>query len=388
MIKFFIKIFIKNYENITDNNVREKYGRLSGVFGIILNLLLFSVKGFAGIMSGSIGVISDAFNNLSDMGSSVVALVGTRLSNAKADKEHPFGHGRAEYISSLIVSFIILLVGFELLKSSVMKIISPKEIIINGYLIPVLIISVIIKLWMFSYNRYMGKKINSTVLYATSIDSRNDAIATSAVLIAAYLQSFTSFPLDAAAGCGVSALIMYSGYGVAKDTIGALLGSQPDEELVETLEKYILSAPEIAGIHDLIVHDYGPGRIMASVHAEVDADCDIMRIHDVIDHAENIIEKETGVHIVIHMDPVISNCEETNSVKEYVNNYLAEINNKLSIHDFRMVREDEKINVIFDLCVPVDINSSKRTEIIDKINTKLKERDERYNTVIRIDNLY
>lgn len=387
MIKFLIKKFIKDYDNTSDNNVRESYGVLSGVLGIICNLILFIIKIFIGSVMGSIAIISDAFNNLSDTGSSAVTIIGTKLSNARADREHPFGHGRIEYISSLIVSFIIILVGFELFKSSVSKIISPEAVSFNPILTVILVISVLIKVWMYLYNRYMGRKINSKILLATAQDSKNDVIATLSVIAATVLDSFLPFSTDGYVGAVVSGLIMFSGFSIAKDTIGVLLGTPPEKELVDKIESLIMSAEDITGVHDLIVHDYGPGRIMASVHAEVPADCDIIRIHEIIDKTETIIENELGVHIVIHMDPVITNCEKTNSIKEFVNLCISEMSSELSIHDFRMTDGEEKINLIFDLCVPVEVKDSERKEIIDTLNNKLKERDKRFNTVIHIDNI-
>ncbi len=388
MIKFIIKKFINNYENTDNNDVRESYGVLSGTLGIICNTILFIIKLISGFLIGSIGVISDAFNNLSDTGSSVVTIIGTKLSNKKADKEHPFGHGRIEYISSLVVGIIIILVGFELFKTSVSRIIKPVPVSLNIPVIIILISTLFIKLWMFSYNRYIGRKINSGVVLATSEDSKNDIIATFSVIIASVADKFLSFSIDGIAGTIVSLFILYSGYSIAKDTVDILLGKLPDQKLVDRISSIILENEAISGIHDLMVHDYGPGRIMASVHAEVPENSDIIKIHDIIDRTENIIEEETGVHIVIHMDPIVTSCEKTNTIKDFVCLCALEIDSSLSIHDFRMSEGEEKTNLIFDLCVPVKYSGEKKKEILRVLNKKIKEKNEKYNTVIRIDDSY
>lgn len=388
MIKILIKIFIKDYGNISDNLIRVKYASLSGIIGIICNLLLFVLKITAGTVAGSIAVISDAFNNLSDMGSSLVTLIGAKLSRAGADREHPFGHGRIEYISSLIISFIILLAGFELLKSSAVKIFNPTGVKTELLTIFILIISIAVKIWMYSYNRYMSKVTDSKVLEATALDSRNDVLTTLAVLMALILNKFIPFEIDGYAGAAVSLFIMYSGYMISKDTIGILLGAQPDEALVTKIEKYILDEPEILGIHDLVIHDYGPGRTMASVHAEVSADCSLLKIHEVIDTLEKLIEKETKVHIVVHIDPVGSECEESKCVIGCINEQLNNLGGDFSIHDFKMSHNEDRIDLFFDLCIPGDTDNETRNKIIKDLKKKLKERDKRYNAIIRIDNMY
>ena len=284
MIKFIIKMFIKDSENVSDAKVRTQYGTLAGILGIVLNFILFCAKLISGIIINSIAVISDSFNNLSDMGSSLVAAIGMKMSNRRPDKEHPFGHGRIEYISALIVSFIILLVGFELFKGSVDKILNPQDVKLSLVPMLILVLSVFVKLWMFIYNRYIGKKINSEVVKATAQDSLNDCIAST------LLSSRASFPVDGIFGCIVSIMICFTGFSVAKNTIGILLGTPPEPEMVNEISEIILSRENIVGIHDLIVHDYGPGRIMASVHAEVPNDADIEHIHEIIDETEKYIE--------------------------------------------------------------------------------------------------
>lgn len=388
MIKFIIKIFIKDYEKTENEEIRTKYGTLAGIIGIVLNFALFIIKLLAGIMVNSIAIISDSFNNLSDMGSSAVSAVGIKLSNRKPDKEHPFGHGRIEYISALIVAFIILLVGFELFKGSVEKIISPQEIKLSFVPMFILSLSILVKLWMFSYNRYIGKKINSEVIKATAQDSLNDCIATIVIIFATLLGGYVNFPVDGIFGCLVSLMICFTGFSVAKNTVGILLGAPPKPETVKEISDIILSQNKIIGIHDLIVHDYGPGRIMASVHAEVPNDANIEEIHEIIDKTEKHIEEKLGVHIVIHMDPISVNCERTNEIKETVIRIVKSINKEFDIHDFRMTDGQSNINLIFDLEVPCEMEQKERDEALSKIKTLLKEKDERYSAVIMVDNKY
>ncbi len=388
MIKILIKKFIKDYENVNDNKVREAYGILGGLLGVICNIVLFLIKLTIGLLLNSIAIISDAVNNLSDIGSSLVTIVGSKLSNRHPDKEHPFGHGRFEYISSLIVSFIIMIVGFELFKSSISKIIHPEKMNFSLLLTAILCLSILVKIWMYTYNQYLGKKINSSVLIAVSHDSLNDVIATSAVIFSTILGHFVNFPIDGIVGLIVSGLVMYTGFGIAKDTVGVLLGTPPTPELVDEISNIITSGEGIIGVHDLIVHDYGPGRVMASAHAEVPDDINIVKIHEVIDNTEQKIETELGIHIVIHMDPLSVNCERTNEVRKLVIDTVNEINPLFSIHDFRMTDGENKINLIFDLAIPCDIPDSERQKAIDAISQKLYEKDERYNMVIKIDNAF
>ncbi len=388
MIKLLIKKFIPDYENVTDKKVRENYTVMAGVLGIICNFLLFCVKVLIGTMVNSIAIISDGFNNLSDMGSSLVGIIGAKLSNLRPDKEHPFGHGRLEYIASLIVSLIIILVGFELFKTSGQKMFSSEKVSFNPVLIAILVLSVFVKVWMFSYNRYMGKKINSTILEATSKDSLNDVFATGAVIISTIIGFFVSFPIDAIAGLLVSVFIVYSGFDMAKETITLLLGNPPDKKTVDEISQIILSGEGIIGIHDLIVHDYGPGRRMASVHAEVMADDDIIKIHEEIDRLEQLVFNEMGIMTVIHMDPICTNCTRTNMFKEMVEEIVAETDSSLSIHDFRITDGDNRINLIFDIVMPCDYTDEKRKEITDKISEKIIQKDEKCRAVMHIDNKY
>ncbi|MBE5039924.1 cation diffusion facilitator family transporter [Ructibacterium gallinarum] len=304
MIQLLVHKFIPNYMQTKDAQVRKQYGVLGGVLGILCNSLLFLLKLLAGLAAGSIAVVSDAFNNLSDLGSSVVSVVGAKLSSRRPDSGHPYGHGRAEYVSALIVAFLIILFGLELLKSSAEKIFRPEALSISPMTVGILVLSVLVKLWMWSYNRFMGKTIDSPILLAAARDSLNDVIATSAVIVSTFLSPFVPFSLDGFMGLVVSCLVIWTGYGVARDTIDKLLGRKPEETLRRQLEKRILSNPIVLGMHGLMVHDYGPGRTIASVHAEVPENLTLVEVHSVIDKIEHQILNELNVDIVIHMDPV------------------------------------------------------------------------------------
>ncbi|MDW7660768.1 MAG: cation diffusion facilitator family transporter [Bacillota bacterium] len=304
MIRFLIKIFVKDYKNTEDKSVRESYGVFSGVLGIICNLFLFGVKLTIGLIMNSIAITSDAFNNLSDTGSSMITILGAKLSNRVPDDEHPFGHGRFEYISSLIIAFIIILVGFELLKSSFDKILNPEKVEFNWILIVILSVSILVKVWMYFYNRYIGNAIGSKVNQAAAYDSLNDVVATSAVILTTIVGKFIDFPIDGIAGLIVSMLIMYTGYGVAKDTVNVLLGMSPSAETVDKINSQILECDFIEGVHDLKVHDYGPGRTIASVHVEMSDRISIVKAHTEIDKVEKRILNELGIDIVIHVDPM------------------------------------------------------------------------------------
>lgn len=388
LIKLLVEKFIPDCENTSSLDVREKYGVLGGVLGIICNVLLFGLKLGIGVVSGSIAIISDSFNNLSDCGSSVVALLGAKLSNLRPDSEHPFGHGRSEYVASLIVAFITMLLGFELLKGSVGKIANPTVMSLTPVMAVILILSVLVKVWMYSYNKYLGNKINSSVLIATAKDSLSDVFATVAIVVAAVLAKAFHLPvIDGIIGLLVSILIMRTGFGVATDTIGLLLGKPPEKETVEKINEMVLNGEGIHGVHDLVVHDYGPGRAFASVHAEVPDNYDIVRIHEIIDELEHQITKETGIHMVIHMDPVAVDCERTNAVRAQVIEVVKGYDKRLNIHDFRMTDGENRINLIFDLETPPDLLDGKK-DIGGDIAKLLAEADKRYKAVINVDRIY
>lgn len=309
MIKLIIRKFIRNYQDVNDKSVREAYGVLSGILGIICNMSLFALKLLIGLSINSIAVITDAFNNFTDLGSSLISIIGAKLSNRPPDDEHPYGHGRFEYVGALIVSFIIFSVGFNLLKNAFDKIIHPEKVLLNPVSMVILALSVLVKVWMFSYNRYIGKTINSSINRATAYDSLSDVVGTSAVIIATVLGTFVNFPIDGILGVVISLLILYTAFSIAKDTINLILGSTPDPELIKSVNTIVSGGKYVMGTHDLDMHDYGPGRVMASIHAEVPCNINIVEAHSVIDELEEKIEKELGIKIVIHMDPISS--EET-----------------------------------------------------------------------------
>ena len=399
MIKLLVKLFIPDCENTKDKDVRARYGTLSGVLGVICNLFLFVVKVIIGVLMSSIAVISDAFNNLADIGTSLVSIVSAKMSNKHPDKDHPFGHGRIEYVASLIVSFLIMMVGVELLKSSVDGIIHPEKVEIKWPMLLFLGLSVLVKVWMYCYNRFLGKKINSQLLFAAAKDSINDSISTAAVIIASGLGYFFSsgrfegtimakIPYDGIIGSCVSVLIIWSGISAAKEVVGLLLGGPPDKELMEELEQAVMSGENIVGVHDLIVHDYGPGRVIASVHAEVPVDCDIVRIHEVIDDIELKVKAEKGIILVIHMDPVIIGNERVDGFKSMVAKIVSDFDSEYTIHDFRITDGENRVNMIFDMAVPCDTSAKRRDEAVAYVQKKLKEENQGYYAVIQIDNFY
>ena len=387
MTKLLLKIFIKNHKNTADPLIRRKYINLGSVVGILCNLILFAIKLIIGLLAGSVSIMADAFNNLTDIGSSVVTIIGFRLSIKPADKEHPFGHGRFEYMSAMLVAIIILLVGFELFKTSVEKIFTPSELKVEFYTIILLSISVIIKLWMFLFNKKLGKSINSSGLIATAQDSINDSIATFAVLVSIIISKIFGINVDPFMGIAVAVFILYSGVKTIKETLDPLLGMPPEKETIDAIATMVLANEKFVGIHDLIVHNYGPGRSFASLHVEVPSDADIVACHEDIDACEKEIHGALGIEVVIHMDPIAINDENTIKTKEAVCNAIGKYNSKFSIHDFRMVNGEEQINLIFDVVVPNDI-TLKDFEIKSKIQEICKELDSRYVTVITIDKDY
>ena len=354
MITLLSKLLIKDNTNYTSPAVRLRYGMLCGAVGILFNILLFTGKLIAGTLTGSIGITADAFNNLSDAGSSVITLVGFRLSDTKADKEHPFGHGRFEYIAGLIVSMAILLMGFELGKTSIEKIMHPEAVTFSFLALGMLVISILTKLYMFFYNRGIGKKINSTAMRATAMDSFSDVAATSMVLLSMLISKWTGWMIDGYAGLLVALFIAYTGVRAAKETISPLLGQPPASEFVEKIEQIVLSQKDIIGVHDLVVHDYGPGRRMISLHAEVPADGNMILLHDTVDNLEKQLRKECGCEAVIHMDPVETNNQETNRLRAETEAILLELDPHLTLHDFRVVPGSTHTNLVFDIVVPFE----------------------------------
>jgi len=388
MIKLLIRKFIKDSDNTENKDVREAYGILAGSLGVLCNLFLFILKIVIGLIMNSIAIISDAVNNLSDMASSIITIFSSKMSNRSADREHPFGHGRIEYIASMIVAFIIVLVGFELFRTSIDKILNPEKVQFSMVLFIILLASILVKVWMYSYNKYIGKKIDSSIMNATAKDSLNDVVATLAVIISLLVGQFTSLPIDGIMGIIVSVLIIYTGIEVAREIIGILLGTPPSKEFVEKITNVVLAAEYVVGVHDFIAHDYGPGAVFASLHAEVPDDVNIVKIHEVIDDLEKKIFDEFGVLLVIHMDPISLNCEKTNKAREEVKSTVLEINPEFSIHDFRMVDGENSINLIFDLVVPIEMKQNERSEVLKILSEKMKKIDRRYNIVVQIDNAY
>lgn len=372
MITLLSKLIIKNYKEFENPNVRLKYGILCGAVGILFNILLFTGKLIAGTLTGSIGITADAFNNLSDAGSSTITLVGFRLSGTKADKEHPFGHGRFEYISGLIVSMAILLMGFELGKTSIDKIIHPEAVTFSYLAVGVLIVSILTKLYMFFYNRGIGKKIDSSAMRATAMDSFSDVAATSTVLLSMLIGKWTGLKIDGYSGLLVALFICYTGIRAAKETVSPLLGQSPTQEFVEKIQNIVLEQDGVIGVHDLVVHDYGPGRRMISLHAEVPADGNLILLHDAVDNLEKLLRNECGCEAVIHMDPVEMNNTETNRLRTETRAILAQIDERLTLHDFRVVSGPTHTNLVFDVVVPFGFSMTDeavRSAISERIHT-------------------
>lgn len=384
MTELLIRLFVKDGTNINETKVRAAYGRLSGVTGIICNLLLFAAKLVIGTLSGSVSITADAVNNLSDASSSIVTLLGFKLASKPADDKHPYGHSRIEYFAGLIVALFILAIGFELIKSSVGKIIHPSEVGFSYVLVTVLVISILVKLWLSLFNYKLGKRISSQTLLATAADSRNDVISTSAVLVACIVGKISGLMIDGYVGLLVALLIIWSGIGIMRDTIDTLLGKAPDEELVRAIANEIKSCEIVLGIHDLIVHDYGPGRRFASAHAEVDCTLDPLVSHDFIDIIEREVKEKLHVDLVIHCDPIVTNDEELNEMLSLVKNAVSTIDERFSVHDFRMVRGEDHTNLIFDLVIPYEYET--KTEALKKqINDIVQFGSKKYYAVISFD---
>ena len=387
MITLLSRWFIRDRDHVTDPAVRRAYGQLCGLTGIGLNVLLFIGKFLAGTISGSIAITADAFNNLSDAGSSVITLLGFRLAGRKPDPEHPFGHGRIEYISGLIVSGLILLMGAELAKTSFDKILHPAAVDFSVIAMVILAVSILVKLYMSLYNRRIGKKINSAAMAATAADSISDAISTSAVLAAMLVAKFSGLMIDGYVGMIVAVLILISGVKAAKETIAPLLGQAPEAEFVQQIERIVISHPPICGIHDLVVHDYGPGRVMISLHAEVPAGGDILELHDVIDNAEIALRRELNCEAVIHMDPIVTDDGITSELRAKVSELVKTIDERITIHDFRIVPGNTHTNLIFDAVVPFDIGISAQ-EVSERISRLVSEMDSNYFAVVLVEHSY
>lgn len=383
MVSLLEKIFIKD-KNTNDPRVRQMYGILCGGVGIFFNLLLFILKFLAGTLSNSIAIIADAFNNLSDAGSSIITLIGFKMAGQKADPDHPFGHGRIEYISGFLVSIIIFLMGVELIQSSVEKIFHPEPLTFSPLMVIILLLSILIKFYMAFYNRKIGRKIDSAAMLATSTDSFSDTIATSVVLVAALISHFTPYSVDSYCGVLVGLLILYAGFNAAKDTLNPLLGTPPDQEFVSKVEELVISYDSVLGIHDMIVHNYGPGRTIISLHAEVPADGDLLMLHDTIDLIEHRLHNDLHCEAVIHMDPVCVHDAQTQQLKKVIRDILNEIDPIITMHDFRIVSGPTHTNLIFDIVIPY--NYPYTDEALTKlIDSKVRAYNDTYYTVIEVD---
>jgi len=387
MVNLLSRIFIKDYTNTTDASVRQGYGMLCGFLGICFNVFLFIGKFVAGTISHSIAITADAFNNLSDAASSMITLIGFKMAGQKPDPDHPFGHGRIEYISGLLVSVMILFMAYELLKSSVMKILHPEDLSFSPLIVAILVVSILVKFYMSYYNRKIGNKINSSAMLATATDSLSDTFSTTAVLVATLVSHFFGITIDGYCGVLVGLFICYAGITAAKDTISPLLGQAPEPEYVQQITDIVMAHEGVCGIHDLIVHNYGPGRVLISLHAEVPSDGDILTMHDMIDMIEHELRDTLHCNAVIHMDPISMNDEETNTLKTLVKSYLKQIDSDLTMHDFRIVKGPTHTNVIFDVVAPYRFRMTD-SELVKEITARIQADNPTYFAVIDVDKKY
>lgn len=385
MTDFLVNKFIKDSTNIESTEVRTRYGMLASVVGIFCNILLFSVKLTIGLILSSLAVTADAFNNLSDAASSIISFIGVKMAGKPADAEHPFGHGRIEYIAALIVSFLVIEVGFTFFKSSISKILHPEEISFDLVPFVILILSILVKLWMAFFNNKLGKRIDSKVMLATAADSLGDVITTSATVLSIIICHFTSINVDAIAGLIVSAIVIWSGISIAKDTLEPLIGERVPAELYQKITDIVESYDGIVGTHDLIVHNYGPNRSMATIHAEVPNDINIEVSHEIIDKIERDVKKDLNILLVIHMDPVEMRDEEVLSLREKTSRIVHALDPKLNFHDFRVLKENEQRNLIFDLVIPDSYSEKDANRVMHQLVSLLHEMDENVECIITLD---
>ncbi len=385
MTEFLIRYFVKDYEDVEKVSVRTAYGMLSGIVGIFCNVILFLTKLIVGLVLNSVSVMADAFNNLSDAGSSVISFVGVRMAGKPADKDHPFGHGRIEYIAALIVSFLVLEVGFTFLKDSVGKILHPEQLKFLPVSVLILCLSIAVKLWLGLFNKKLGERIDSQVMKAVFADSMGDVITTSATIFSILFFAETGINIDGFVGLGVALVVMWAGFGIAKDTLNTLIGEPVSPEVYEKIKKFVEGYDGIEGVHDLIVHNYGPGRSMASIHAEVPNDQEIEKSHEIIDRVERDAAKELGMMLVIHMDPVEMKDEKVIRIRKKTEHLLKELDPACSIHDFRVVWGAERINLIFDMVIPIEYDEKRRNDLPLQLMERLKGVDSRYESVITVD---
>lgn len=387
MGKLLIKLFVRDYENTEDPKVRESYGKFAGVVGIISNLFLCIMKILIGVFSGSIAIIADGINNMADASSSIITLIGFRLASKPEDEDHPYGHARIEYLTGLFVSILIIVLGVQLFKTSLEKIFDPDTLEFSYITIITLVIAIAVKLWQSLFNISIGKKINSLTLIATGADSRNDVIATSAVLVSVLVVKFTGLQIDGYMGCLVALFIIWSGIQLVRDTISPQLGEAPDDDLVKAITETVKKEPGILGIHDLMVHNYGPGKIFASIHVEVDADGDLMKSHDMIDNIERIVKESLRIEFVIHMDPVKTNDPLIHRMKAVISEAFAPLDGVENIHDFRIVPGPTHTNIIFDVVLSMDCRYTEK-EIQKIADDTVKAIDDNYFVVITFDRAY
>lgn len=385
--KALIRLFVKNHENTRDPSVRGAYGLMASIVGIICNVLLFAGKFIVGTVFGSISIAADAVNNLSDASSNIVSLMGFKLASKPADEEHPYGHARFEYLSGLAVAVMVLVIGLELAKSSLDKIIHPQAVLFSWLSVAVLVVSIAVKLWMSVFNKTIGNLIDSATLQATAADSRNDVLSTSAVLVAALIGHFANVDLDGWMGLAVAVFILWSGIGLIRDTLDPLLGQAPDEELVKYIHDKVMSYPGVLGTHDLMVHDYGPGRQFASVHVEMAAEGDVMENHDVIDNIERDFLQNDQLHVVIHFDPIITSDEKVNDVRHWISKIVQGVDPSLTIHDLRLVAGPTHTNLIFDCVTPPDFAMSE-ADLKQAIKQEVRKQQPSYFCVITVESNY
>ena len=385
MTELLVKTFVKDYQNTEEAKVRTAYGVLSSLVGIVCNLLLFVGKLAVGLVLHRVSVMADAFNNLSDAASSVIGFIGVKMAEKPADEEHPFGHGRIEYIAALIVSFLVIEVGFTFFKNAIAKIRTPEELSFNRISMGILLASVVVKLWLSFFNKKLGKRINSTVMQATATDALGDVVTTLATMGSILFFYFTKINVDGYVGLAVSLLVMWAGVGIAKDTLEPLIGQSVDPKLYREISEFVESYDGILGSHDLIVHNYGPTKSLASIHAEVPNNVDIETSHEIIDRIERDAAKKLGIFLVIHMDPVETADAQVAEVKAEVQEVLHQMDERLSLHDFRMVDGEKWINLIFDVVVPFSYGENDRPKLREAIEEKVRSLDERYHCVITFD---
>ena len=383
-----IKTFIKDKDNTGNKSIRQKYGYLGGFVGIACNVALSGAKIAIGLMINSIAITADAVNNLSDAASSIITVIGFKITNKPADREHPFGHGRIEYISAMVVSFMVILVGFEFLKSSFERVRNPEAVKFDIIPFSVLLISIGVKVWLSRFYKRIGRKIGSKTMEASAADSLSDVITTSVVAMSLLASLWTAFPADGYVGLLVSALIIYSGISLTKDTLNPLLGEAPEPEFIRSITEKVLSYDGIIGIHDMIVHNYGPGRCVVSLHAEIPANMDIMKAHDVIDLAEQEISKEMDIHMVIHMDPINTDDKVVQETQNKITELISEMHEELTIHDFRIVGGEEHKNLIFDLVVPFEYDEKMAKDLSNEVAREIKTKYPECDAIIYIDRAY